>query len=421
MAVNAHGITLQAEMQGLRETLAMLLEEKKKMAKRLDGLKHLANQLHQKEEESKKLTEKNERLEGSLARAENRISQLSLLARNGDGKATASGGAIVTPGVSKKVLEAMTRENTTLKQAFDHASRNGLHGADLIVENRHLHGIIARLRDERDGKQKQVDEMKTSLAAIEDPNTEALREQVARLTEQARKAERNLNIKQVFCETIVTENETLKKKLETLQDENIVTMREMKKTIGDAAQKQSDLREMLDRAWDEEAKKTQELEGEIEKLVAELRDAKQDRDRLRDQLDELQKSVDTVTREREDLAVRFKEVKIEHGLMQAALRGYEDDFKKEREEKRKVLRDRDKLREERNRLQTDHRTLRQKIGNIHSPSNKDDEPEDPFADEAPNPNPRILPGSRWELLECPDCNKKFPLFLYEDHVRSCSE
>ena len=45
----------------------------------------------------------------------------------------ASQGAIVTPGVSKKVLEALTRENTKLKQALNHLTSKGPSGVDLAV------------------------------------------------------------------------------------------------------------------------------------------------------------------------------------------------------------------------------------------------------------------------------------------------
>ena len=98
------------------------------------------------------------RLEGSLARAENRIVQLSPL--NG-GKES-----IVTPGVSRKVLESLTKENTKLKDALEHLTQRK-DGPDLVVENKDLHEIIVTLRDERDEKVKQVEQLLQSLTAIE--------------------------------------------------------------------------------------------------------------------------------------------------------------------------------------------------------------------------------------------------------------
>ena len=102
------------------------------MALPLTGVRILGHQLQKKEEQIKLLSEKNELLEDSLARAENRITQLSLQARNGQ-HVLAREGAIVTPGVSKKVLEALTRENTKLRQAFDQLSSRGQSGVDLAV------------------------------------------------------------------------------------------------------------------------------------------------------------------------------------------------------------------------------------------------------------------------------------------------
>lgn len=124
--------SLKAENHRLRHTLLVVVAERKKMASQLTGVQNLGLQLQKKEQEHKSLLEKYERLEGSLARAENRITQLSLLAGNGP-QALAGQGAIVTPGVSKKVLEALTRENTKLRQALDHLTNKGPSGVDLAV------------------------------------------------------------------------------------------------------------------------------------------------------------------------------------------------------------------------------------------------------------------------------------------------
>lgn len=134
MMLTDHGAldSLKAENTRLRNALLVMVTDRKKMASKLTGVQNLGLQLQRKEQEIKSLLEKNERLEGSLARAENRITQLSLLAGNGQ-QALASQGAIVTPGVSKKVLEALTRENTKLKQALDHLTSKGPSGVDLAV------------------------------------------------------------------------------------------------------------------------------------------------------------------------------------------------------------------------------------------------------------------------------------------------
>ena len=64
-----------------------------------------------------------------------------------------------------------------------------------------------------------------------------------RLSTQVTKLERNLNAKQVFCETIVTENEELKTKLQSLKDGKFFNkVREMKKELGDLTRTQADIK-----------------------------------------------------------------------------------------------------------------------------------------------------------------------------------
>ena len=132
MAQQAGDELLRAENDRLRRTLLIVVSERKKMASQITGVQNLGVQLQKKEQELKSTLEKNERLESSLARAENRITQLSHLAGN-NGQTVAGQGAIVTPGVSKKLLEALTRENTKLRQALDHLTNRGPGGVDLAV------------------------------------------------------------------------------------------------------------------------------------------------------------------------------------------------------------------------------------------------------------------------------------------------
>lgn len=120
---------LVGENDRLRHTLFVMVTDRKKMASKLTGVQNLGLQLQKKEQDNKTLLEKIERLEGSLARAENRITQLCLQGGSGFGAQS----AIVTPGVSKKVLEALTRENTKLKQVLEHLTNKGPDGVDLAV------------------------------------------------------------------------------------------------------------------------------------------------------------------------------------------------------------------------------------------------------------------------------------------------
>ena len=119
-------------------------------------------------------------------------------------------------------------------------------------ENRELHEIIMTLRDERDMKINEVNELKNLLAAVQDQNTEFLQNQVLRLTAQTTKLERNLNAKQGFLETIVTENETLKTELQTLKDEKITRVQDLKKGLGDLARSQAEVRQIMNQVYDNE-------------------------------------------------------------------------------------------------------------------------------------------------------------------------
>lgn len=116
-------------------------------------------------------------------------------------------------------------------------------------ENRDLHEIIMTLRDERDMKSNEVNELKTALAAVQGQNVEGLKNQVLRLTALVTKLERNLNAKQVFCETVVTENDTLKNELQSLKDDRVLQLREMKKELGQHT-RSPEVQSILNRAFD---------------------------------------------------------------------------------------------------------------------------------------------------------------------------
>lgn len=398
---------LFAENQRLRQSLVVMVTDRKKMASKLTGVQNLGLQLQKKEQQIKNLEEKNERLEGSLARAENRITQLNLQLPAG-----AQLGAVVTPGVSKKVLEALTRDNTKLKQALEHLTNKGPSGVDLAVENRDLHEIIMTLRDERDMKGNEVKELKILLDAVQGQNTEGLKNQVLRLTALVTKLERNLNAKQVFCETVVTENETLKNELQSLKDDRIFHLREMKKELGQHT-RSPEVQRILNRAYDsedgdaeepttsEEANKLEKVMSElqskreeIEQIKAELDQAKEEltaakdttemhnaqqqslqeeQDRLLQQLKETSDEVRAITRDRDQKEGAFNELRMERELMQNALAGYENDFKIERQEKVRAVADRDHVSRERDQiaqryehLKQEHITLRQNIERMYT-------------------------------------------------------
>ncbi|CAH3029537.1 unnamed protein product [Porites evermanni] len=507
--------SLEAENHRLRRTLLVVVSERKKMASQITGVQNLGVQLQKKEQELRSALERIERLESSLARAENRITQLSHLAGN-NGQTVAGQGAIVTPGVSKKLLEALTRENTKLRQALDHLTNRGPNGVDLAVENRDLHEIIMTLRDERDMKINEVNELKNLLAAVRDQNTEFLQNQVLRLTAQTTKLERNLNAKQGFLETIVTENETLKTELQTLKDEKITRVQDLKKGLGDLARSQPEVRQIMNQVYDNEDgnseestssqevnrlkeennKVREELQTKIEennhlkeelaktieeltvlKEVNEIHNAQQqshdeERERLLQQLRELQNNLTLLSRESEGKQQQIEELQMEHELMRTALSGYENDFKMERQEKNKALSDHQKIIRERDQaihsyeqLKKEHIGLRQNIERMYSQAQAQqqaqaayrrqtsaartcaaqvqqqqpalrprgygmeacaDGPGDDFTDSPTSPlkeNPKPAPRrylSQGSQLQCPNCKKLFPHDLLENHMRDCT-
>ena len=112
--------------------------------------------------------------------------------------------------------------------------------------------MLMTLRDERDMKSDEVNELKNLLAAVQDQNTEFLQNQVLRLTAQTAKLERNLNANQGFLETMVTENESLKNELQTLKNENITKVQDLKRRLGDLANSPPEVRQIINQVYDNE-------------------------------------------------------------------------------------------------------------------------------------------------------------------------
>ena len=73
--------------------------------------------------------------------------------------------------------------------------------------------------------------------------------QVLRLTALVTKLERNLNAKQVFCETVVTENDSLKNELQSLRDDRVTRVRDLKRGLGQLST-QPDVRRILNQVYD---------------------------------------------------------------------------------------------------------------------------------------------------------------------------
>ena len=547
--------TLAKEMTRMRCTLAELVREKSQWSTRLVGIQNLARQLQEKREELNSVTEKLERTQETLSRAENRITQLSLILEK---KGVSSQGAIVTPGVSKKILETLTRENTKLRLNLGRFSNEYGNGVDLATGNGELHEIIMTLRGERNDREREVKELKRLLTAIQDRDTDALKEQNTRLTREVTKLQRQLEAKQVFCELIVTENESMKEKLLSDKGEKVVSVGRLKEAIGSVAEAHPDVRDILNGVWDdasdagqdesdarhEDARETVEdgevaegmtkledakretnrlgkelenkqsvLEGETEMLRNKLTDMEEEQDLLRGELEKakteseenaklveslrkklsslqgdifqttrqrddfqaqlkevqdelqqthlvltsfvkkereaggdpealkkvvecerekvakLQRDILQTTRQRDDFQAKLKEVQDELQLAQMALKSYEDDFKKERQEKLKAAADLEAMKKENHRLagecerfQKNYLDLTHRIHQGYSSATTGVGAFRPRAEcrksvQAPPSRPRVQASNE---LQCPTCQRMFPSHLLDDHMRACS-
>ena len=545
---------LVTEMTRLRCTLTELLREKSQWSTRLVGIQNLARQLQDKKAEVNSVTEKLERTQETLSRAENRITQLSLiLEKNG----VSSQGAIVTPGVSKKILEALTRENTKLRSNLERFSNEHGNGVDLAAENAELHEIIMKLRGERNDGKREVKELKRLLTAIQDGDTDALKEQNSRLTREVTKLQRQLEAKQVFCELIVSENESMKEKLHSDKGEKVVNVGRLKEVIGSVAEAHADVGDILKCVWDdagaagrderdardEDARETVE-DGQVAEGMAQLEDAKRKTNRLgkelvkqsaledktemsrnkltemeeeqdllrgelekamteskenaklveglRKKLSTLQEDIFQTTRQRDDFEAQLKEVQDELQqthlaltsyvkkereaagdpeamkrvvecerekvaklqmdilqttkqrdefqaklqevqdelqLAQMALKSYEDDFKKERQEKLKTAGDLEATKKANRRLagdcerfQKNYLDLTHRIHQGYSSTTTRAGAFRPRTEcrqsiQASPSKPRVPASNE---LQCPNCQGLFPSHLLDDHMRACS-
>ena len=494
----AEVIALKSENDVLRKTIVYLHEQHKQWSERNKGLVHLANQLHDTIREVASLEAQNRRLEESLTRAENRIAQLSLMASNGNSPQ----GAIVTPGVSKKILECLSRENTRLKGVIQQMTARASGDAiDLATENCDLHDVIMKLRDDRDGKRQKIQELEKMLHNIQDENVDGLKHQNMRLVHKVTELSRKLDVKQVFCETIVTENETLKRTMQSSEGEKMVYVREVKSVIG----KSLAAREVTSQVWDEEGNGSNEesdnddleensetLRGEdvekrIEKekglrmesdaaglrqqvrdlqrrvehqhdfeaekvnaLTAETEQAKQERNALQREKEQLQEQTNQMGQIIGDRDAEVKNLKEEvnglrtslskaisagevlnesrdeNKLMQETLITYERDFKRECDEKRKTMH---QLQEKDARLKYEmdkhtelkgrYRELMRRVSSSLGACRARVYPNETSLQDTPQPPRRsVRPVNE---LQCPVCHRMFSHYLLEDHMRDCSD
>ena len=446
------------------------------MTTQKSAIAKLVRQLNEAHQERDSLNAKWEGSEELLARANDRIAQLS--------SPTGGKGSTVVPGVSRKVLESLTKENTKLKDALQHVTKRK-NGPDLAVENKDLHEIIVTLRDQRDEKVKDIEKLVLSLTAIQDENESSLPSQVSSLTLKVRKLERNLRVKEVLLKDLMERNEAAMKILKEPGDEKVVKVGDSRNKVESSVEEQEVFGDLLaeasdddrqDEEFEREIRETeaemkrisgrgelvpmkmkvkagamvnpdededdQALEVKIDKLTEELEREKRERERLQEELkksappppesvpqhlNELQEALGALKKERDELQT-------ESELMKGQISSYEDEFKMERREKEKALNDRRKFEAERdrciamhNRLQMDYANFKQKVREEYGQPRKGFMPlsepccgPKPDAVQARLPQPPVR-AMRVNELTCPGCKKTFPHSLLDDHMRSCCE
>lgn len=436
------------------------------MTSQKSALGNLVRQLNEAHRERDSLYAKWKQAEESLKRAENTIAQLSL--------STSSKGGIVIPGVSRKVLEGLTKENTRLKSALAHVTKRE-NGSDLALENKDLHEIIKTLRDDRDEKVKENEKLMQSLAAVQTKDKSLLSSQIASLTFKVRVLEKKLKIKDALLENLTERNEAAMKVLQEPKGDKGVEVGDLKNKLESSVEEawdddsqeeeieteiketEAEIERISGQSWDsrqnehfeaglekmeaEDDKHEQALEAKIDKLTEELETEKRERERLQEelkksapppppppqQLNELQEALGAMKKERDELQT-------ESELMKGQISSYEDEFKMERREKEKAREDLKKLEAERDRciemhtrLQRDYANFKQKVQEEYgTPRNGYMPLSEPCCGRKPEAGQvRALPAAarvtRVGELQCPGCRRMFPHYLLDDHMRSCCQ
>lgn len=293
----------------------------------------------------------------SLTKAENRIVQLTdIIRRQSNGEDVNRNGAVVTPGVSKKVLEGIVKENSRLKAALVHT--HGKSGVELSAENRDLHNVIITLRDERDEGLEKIKALEETINAMSTEDERDATQQLFRLVHRTGDLERHLRCKQAYLDSITRK----------------------------ASERPVDYRELVDKARERDV-----FEHKLQKATKELADC-----------------VALVDQMKRDLS-KCDEVAQELALAKVALKEYEEDFKKERDEKLALAKKMQQLKLDRD----------EKFGRF---ANVTQDRQECHRQVQRRPDMSARPVDyRQDIfhLECPTCKNMFPFALLEEHMRDC--
>ena len=448
--------TLATEMTRMRCTLAELLREKSQWSTRLVGIQNLAQQLQEKKEELNSVTKKLERTQETLSRAENTITQLSIiLEKNG----VSSQGAIakqvfceliVTENESMKekllsdkgekvvnvgrlkeaigsVAEAHPDVRDILNGVWDDASDAGQDESDArhedareTVEDGEVAEGMTKLEDAKRETNRLGKELENKQSVLEG-ETEMLRNKLTDMEEEQDLLRGELEKAKTESEENAKLVESLRKKLSSLQGDIFQTTRQRDDFQAQLKEVQDELQQ-THLVLTSFVKKEREAGGDPEALkkVVECE---------REKVAKLQRDILQTTRQRDDFQAKLKEVQDELQLAQMALKSYEDDFKKERQEKLKAAGDLEAMKKENHRLagecerfQKNYLDLTHRIHQGYSSATTGVGAFRPRAEcrksvQAPPSRPRVQASNE---LQCPTCQRMFPSHLLDDHMRACS-
>ncbi|EDO40095.1 predicted protein [Nematostella vectensis] len=364
----------------LKLSVYYLLKELQKQKAQNAGVQALSERLETKSEECKGLESRVDQYKVLLARAENRLAQLSL--QSGKGPHAAKG--IITPGVNKRVVEGLTRQNTKLKIALSNLLKRGPKSVDLAEENLDLTNMVVALKDDLEKAFTENKELRDALLAVENDDTQKLQQQVANLSAKQLSTERTLRGLQTYCDKLVSENEWLKKSNESICKERIVQVAQLRTELGSIPDTNPEVKEVMAQAYGGDEidgnaeslkKKIQELENTIKHHEEKTEVSDQEKEKLRerialleeaishrqDKIQRLEENGSTLDRrlaeimeELENLKKENETLNTEKILTQQQCSVYENDFKMEKQEKERLMIDFKEIQEQHKRLREEN-------------------------------------------------------------------
>ena len=232
----------KAEIQQLKTIIVGLYNENKKLNLKVTGISYLVQQLEEKKDENNQLKEKVKRLERSVARAENRVAQLDQMKDRGKNQ------TVITPGVSKKIMDALVRENTKLRLTVDHF-KDGNHTLSTEIG---LYQAIEKLKTEKEILLENQKVLKHALVNSNSNGNNMLQQQILQINESEENFKRKFRIGEIWIQELLTKKEELEKTLLTVNDtltDKIEEISSLKKELN-KTNPSDNIKDILDTVYD---------------------------------------------------------------------------------------------------------------------------------------------------------------------------